>query len=160
MQSECPAPSTPLRSTVARILDRSTPLRLSFSAALGVGLILYLSLRTSPSLVELSWLPDWLSRWADRHGDFRTLIPYAAASSYIGLEACWIFRRSTSLPALIWLLAAYGLLALLCLTELIQIPLSRRTFSWLDLLWGGLGILSGVLPIWIQAQLRKLLGAH
>jgi hypothetical protein len=114
------------------------------------GLIAYLSLRTSPVLAEIAWLPDWLTKWADTHGELRTAVPFFVLSFYIGLEAWLAFPKSRSLPALIWLLGAYGLGALLLLVELLQIPMPDRHFTWGDIGFGLLGILSGGLPVFIR----------
>ena len=83
--------------------------------------ILYLSLRSSPSLQELPWLPDWLGAWADRHGELRTAVAYFAC----GLLCPWVgCRRGEADGFVRWLLSkgvlGCGLLIVLLLTEGVQ----------------------------------------
>jgi hypothetical protein len=113
--------------------------------------ILYLSLRGSPSLREVCWLPEWLSAWADRHGELRTAVPYCAA----GLLCPWLLIRNQARPTgrsqlighgrlvpSLW--AATSLFALLLLTEGAQLVLPNRLASLADIAWGTLGIVAGV----------------
>jgi hypothetical protein len=113
--------------------------------------ILYLSLRGSPSLREVCWLPEWLSAWADRHGELRTAVPYCAA----GLLCPWLLIRNQARPTgrsqlighgrlapSLW--AAASLFALLLLTEGAQLVLPNRLASLADIAWGTLGIVVGV----------------
>jgi hypothetical protein len=116
-------------------------------------LILYLSLRPSPNLEELDWIPRWLSKWGDTHGELRTGVPFFVLSFYIGSEACLAFPKSRSLPALMWLLGFYGLMALLFLAELSQIPMAHRHFTWGDIGFGCLGIILGAAPVFVRGLL-------
>jgi hypothetical protein len=113
--------------------------------------ILYLSLRGSPSLREVCWLPGWLSAWADRHGELRTAVPYCAA----GLLCPWLLTRNQAPPTgrsqlighgrlapILW--AAASLFVLLLLTEGAQLVLPNRLASLADVAWGTLGIVVGV----------------
>jgi hypothetical protein len=113
--------------------------------------ILYLSLRGSPSLREVCWLPEWLSAWADRHGELRTAVPYCAA----GLLCPWLLTRNQARPTgrshpighgrlapSLW--AAASLFALLLLTEGAQLVLPNRLASLADIALGTLGIVVGV----------------
>ena len=113
--------------------------------------ILYLSLRGSPSLREVCWLPEWLSAWADRHGELRTAVPYCAA----GLLCPWLLIRNQARPTgrshpighgrlapSLW--AAASLFALLLLTEGAQLVLPNRLASLADIALGTLGIVVGV----------------
>ncbi|MGB0744363.1 MAG: hypothetical protein ACPGSB_07535, partial [Opitutales bacterium] len=107
--------------------------RIAFILTLAVGLIFWLSLRSSPVLSEIAWFPDWLTLWADRNGNLRTALPFFILSFYIGLESCISFSLSRSLPALMWLLGFYGLFALLLLVEFAQLTMPNRYFSWSDI---------------------------
>jgi hypothetical protein len=114
-------------------------------------IILYLSLRGSPSLREVWWLPEWLSAWADRHGELRTAVPYCAA----GLLCPWLLTRNQARAAgrshpirdgrlALSLWAAVSLFALLLFTEGAQLVLPNRVTSLADVAWGALGIVVGV----------------
>ncbi len=113
--------------------------------------ILYLSLRSSSSLREVWWLPEWLSAWADRHGELRTAVPYCAA----GLLCPWLLTRNQARAAgcshpirdgrlTLRLWAAVSLIALLLFTEGAQLVLPNRVTSLADVAWGALGIVVGV----------------
>jgi hypothetical protein len=113
--------------------------------------ILYFSLRSSPSLREVWWLPEWLSAWADRHGELRTAVPYCAA----GLLCPWLLTRNQARAAgcshpirdgrlTLSLWAAVSLFALLLFTEGAQLVLPNRVTSLDDVAWGALGIVVGV----------------
>ncbi|CAA6696205.1 MULTISPECIES: hypothetical protein [unclassified Lentimonas] len=129
--------------------------RISFAFIFGCLLISYLSLRSSPILMEINWIPNWLSQWADANGngERRTSVPFFALSGYLTLEAMFAFKECRALPWMIWALAAYALFGLLCLTEFIQIWLPERTASWADIGWGTLGIAGGALPL-VLRELR------
>lgn len=129
-------------------------MRIIILSGTGLVLIAYLSLRPSPILSEIGWLPDWLTHWADRHGELRTGVPFFVLSSYWALEVWWRFHLSASLPALLWLLGVYGLGALLGLTELIQIPMPNRHFSWGDISWGMVGSVLGGWPLLLRHAFR------
>jgi hypothetical protein len=104
--------------------------------------ILYLSLRGSPSMRELPWLPGWLSVWADRHGELRTAVPYGAAA----LMCPWLLQVDPHRLAAArrWLYGqALGLFSALLLTEGAQCFLVHRTASLADIAWGTLGIVLG-----------------
>jgi len=96
---------------------------------------------------ELSWLPDWLTHWADRYGNLRTGVPFFVLSFYIALECCGQFRLCRALPNLVWLLAAYVLFALVCGLEAIQFFLPQRSSTLADIAWGSAGILLGGIPL-------------
>ena len=125
--------------------------RTAFAMMIGCALITYLSLRPSPQLSEISWLPAWLSAWADIHGDLRTAVPFFMLSSYLALESWYGFRASRALPNLLWILGLYGLLGILGLTEFIQIWLPQRTASWADIAWGSAGALAGGWPLLLRS---------
>jgi small-conductance mechanosensitive channel len=114
--------------------------------------ILYLSLRSSPSLQELPWLPDWLGAWADRHSELRTAVAYFAC----GLLCPWVgCRRGEADGFVRWLLSKVvlgcGLLIVLLLTEGVQFFLECRVASFADIALGALGIVLGIaLGTWIK----------
>lgn len=110
--------------------------------------ILYLSLRSSPSLSSVDWLPSQLTQWADRNGEFRTFVPYCFASLLL-VAIAFFMGKFCIIPAalekLCILAGGSGLLTLLTLTELAQLALEQRVASWADLGWGSLGIALGMI---------------
>lgn len=101
--------------------------------------------------MEISWLPRWLGHWADRNGELRTAVPFFMLSAYLAIEA-WIgFSKSCSLANLAWLLGAFCLIALLTLTEVLQLVLPLRHFDWADIGFGMIGTLLGGFPLLLRA---------
>ncbi|MDQ8195922.1 hypothetical protein QEH59_15920 [Coraliomargarita sp. SDUM461004] len=127
------------------------------------GLIIYLSLRSSPSMGELAWLPGPIADWADRNGDLRTLVPYALAATLW----CWCLRcyylhkpavQMASEVRLCcgYLLGGFVLLVLLLGTELWQVFLPERHPALGDLFWGSVGIVGGLaVGGWRWSRLTK-----
>lgn len=132
---------------------RNRVVLVSLSVILLIG---YCALRPSPHMREISWLPAWLSGWADRNEDLRTAVPFCALSFYIALEALLVYRNEYYAAWLSWGIAAYGWFLLLCALELLQFTLVQRTASLADLAWGTAGILLGCLPILFGGILHSL----
>ena len=115
--------------------------------------ILYLSLKSSPTLSNIKWLPSWLTAWADRYGEVRTLVPYFASAVLLAPMAFFLPGRPNVadltvrrglLSGRVIRVGAAGVFGLLVLTELIQRNLEQRVASWADIGWGTLGIILGV----------------
>lgn len=140
-------------------------LLVGLAVLIAVGLVLYFSLRSSPALSEITWLPRWLADWADRNGNLRTGVPYLGAS----FLTCWCISLYQQLcPAVMIsagvryfmhvVLGASVWFILLVLTEFMQLWMSKRWACWQDVFWGGCGILLGVLlwgcVAWLCVRLR------
>ena len=133
-------------------------LALGLGVFLSVCLVLYFSLRPSPALSEINWLPQWLASWADRNGNLRTIVPYLGASLLVSLCVSLYEQIFPSISVSVGIrrficlaTGASSLFILLLLTELAQIGLSRRWASWEDVFWGGLGIFLGIL-LWLSVE--------
>jgi VanZ family protein len=129
-----------------------------FLILLSLCLVLYFSLRPSPALSEIVWLPRWLAVWADRHGDLRTGVPYLGMSLLISLcitlydQALPSVLVPSSARRIAFLVFSCGtLFALLVLTEIVQYWMPQRWARWQDVFWGGTGILVGIF-IWSAAE--------
>lgn len=132
--------------------------RIPLAIISGCLLIAYFSLRSSPILTEVGWLPHWLSQWAGagNNGERRTSVPFFVLSFYLACEAILSIKHCRALPFMLWGLAAYALFGLLCITEFVQIWLPQRTASWADIIWGSLGIIAGSLPLLFRFYLGIL----
>lgn len=98
---------------------------------------LYLSLRSSPLMVGVLWIPPAVASWADHNSDLRTAVPYALLAFLVPWIGGWIKLRYC---------APFGFLALtllLAATESSQFLLEKRSPSWLDIGWGMAGIAGG-----------------
>lgn len=106
--------------------------------------VVYLSLRASPSMQEISWLPRELAGWADRHAHLRHAVGFVLVSmfalSLLGARG----RGSSHRKIPDFLRSDSPILAALCLLvavlELAQLFLPRRSCDWEDILAGMCGI--------------------
>ena len=116
-------------------------------AALGLGALAYLSLRPSPFLTEIGWIPRWLSQWADHHGVLRNAVAFLALGLFV---FTWVGRRPPHALAL----AAFAIVI-----EVPQIWLPQRVFDGRDIgaSLGGIGL--AWLLVWVARQLGRLRGA-
>ena len=102
-------------------------------------LTLYLSLKASPEMKSVSWIPPFLAEWADRNSDLRTAVPYAL----LGIMVSWITSNQKPGRRRQLLIGVGVLVFLLLATESMQLLLQGRTGSWQDLAWGMAGIAGG-----------------
>ena len=106
--------------------------------------IALVTLETSPQMTMVSWIPKFVSRWADAEPTFRNFPPYALATLLSTLTALtWIRPRTRSHGLLI-------ILGMLCLWALLgtglecaQLWLPYRKFDLLDITWSVVGALAG-----------------
>ena len=100
----------------------------------------YLTLRPSPILNELPWLPDWLGHWADANGDLRTAVPFFLLSLLWAVGGRRLRGRSWARR---WVSGFAGIWLLLLVTESLQLLIPSRNFSLLDIAWGTIGFAIG-----------------
>jgi VanZ family protein len=106
--------------------------------------IALVTLETSPQMTTVSWIPKFVSRWADAEPTFRNFPPYALATLLSTLTAMtWIKPRTRTHGLLI-------ILGMLCLWALLgtglecaQLWLPYRKFDLLDITWSVVGALAG-----------------
>jgi VanZ family protein len=106
--------------------------------------IALVTLETSPQMTTVSWIPIFVSRWADAEPTFRNFPPYALATLLSTLTALtWIRPRTRAHGLLI-------ILGMLCLWTLLgtglecaQLWLPYRKFDLLDITWSVVGTLAG-----------------
>ena len=106
--------------------------------------IALVTLETSPQMTMVSWIPKFISRWADAEPTFRNFPPYALATLLSTLTAMtWIKPRTRTQGLLI-------ILGMLCLWTLLgtglecaQLWLPYRKFDLLDITWSVVGALAG-----------------
>jgi len=102
------------------------------------------TLETSPHMTTVSWIPKFISRWADAEPTFRNFPPYALATLLSTLTAlAWIRPRTRRQGLLV-------ILGMLCLWTLLgtglecaQLWLPYRKFDLLDITWSVVGTLAG-----------------
>lgn len=114
-------------------------LRLAALGALGV--VAFLALRSSPWLGELSWMPRWLSDWADRNGDLRNLPAFA------GLAAVLVLGLGRRWGGIVAATSAVGL-------EAAQVFIAGRVFGWADIAWSLVGVALVLGPLALLANIR------
>lgn len=115
---------------------------LVFVAVLACAVIAFLTLRTSPYVGELPFIPSWLGVWADSHGNLRNLPAFFLLTLFL-------------VPALGRLHA--GLLAaILSITlELAQLLRPGRTFDWADICWSLVGVVLAVAGVWGAVKWKR-----
>jgi hypothetical protein len=113
-------------------------------ALVGMGLCVYLSLRASPALNTVSWLPHGVARWADAHGRFDNFPAY-------GLVALPLFLLATGTRRQ---LAIFVIMTMfIALLEFAQRTIPTRHCDIWDLIYGGLGLATA----WAVAAGGKIL---
>ncbi len=101
--------------------------------------ICYFSWVPNPRMQAIWWIPRWLAKWADVHGEVRTAIPFIALGAVLG-AGC---RRLTSSAA--WLAAIWGGLCLAATgIELVQLNMPTRTFDPADIAYAAAGSALGI----------------
>jgi len=117
---------------------------LALLSVLLLAAIVWVTLETSPQMTTVSWIPKFVSRWADAEPTFRNFPPYALATLLSTLTAlAWIRPRTRTHSLLI-------ILGMLCLWTLLgtglecaQLWLPYRKFDLLDITWSLVGVLAG-----------------
>ena len=119
----------------------------------GVTLAAYLSLRRSSWLGSIHWIPRWLARWSDHHGNIRNFPAFfAMALPFLFALRCARIR--------IWTMLALGAVA--ALLELSQRFIPTRSASLDDVFasWAGLlvawALVEGIrfCATWLRRKLR------
>lgn len=128
------------------ITNYQRPMRLFLStlSLLLLAAIVWVTLASLPQMTTVSWIPKYISRWADAEPTFRNFPPYAIATLLSTLTAlAWIMpctRRQGLLVILgmlcLWTLLGTGL-------ECAQLWLPYRKFDLLDITWSVVGALAG-----------------
>lgn len=111
----------------------TAPRRFAFLLLLiGLAALSYLSLRASPYLQNVTWMPPFLGRWADQHGILRNTAAFFVFGLFV--FAC-IGRRWAH---------ALALSVFATTIEVAQLWLPHRAFDLKDIAAG----LAGILAAW------------
>lgn len=104
----------------------------------GIGLAAFLSLRSSPAISTVRWIPQWLSHWADAHGRFDNFpayglvsLPFYLISSHFGTQLSIFLALAT----------------FVVLLECVQILIPSRHCDGYDMVWGILGVLAAWMAV-------------
>ncbi|GAB4035405.1 VanZ family protein [Spirosoma gilvum] len=120
---------------------------------LGVAFILYLSWQPSYDFKNLWFMPEWLTRWTDKHenGNLRTAVPFF----FMGF-AGGVIPSSHPRPFYRWAIIWLILVVIVALAEAGQLLIPSRFPSWEDIGWGSLGAFAGMVAgILVYFILRK-----
>jgi len=101
----------------------------------GVGAVTLLSLRSSPAISTVRWIPQPIARWADRHGRSCNFVAYGI----VGLPLLMLTPSPRRQLGIV-LLMSLGIAAL----EVIQFALPSRVCDVWDIFYG----VNGVLTAW------------
>jgi hypothetical protein len=114
------------------------------AGAIGVALAIYLSVRHSPAMTTVRWLPRFIAVWADHHGRFCNFPAYAMLAVPFLMVTTGALRRAC---------VAALLVVFVALLELVQLWIPTRVADLWDIVWGG----AGILAVWgIFEAVRKL----
>jgi hypothetical protein len=110
-----------------------------------IGIFGFLAWRGSPYLAEITWIPEWLGRWADANGVVRNLPAFAMLTTVIilifGLQSRVVVLASVMMAAVV--------------LELGQWWLPGRVFDWKDVLTSWLGVGVGFIFSEALARVRR-----
>lgn len=102
-----------------------------------LGLFVFLSLRPTPVISEVGWLPKTITGWADRHGNLRHLLAALVLTSAAHALCAWC-RNGVSRNA--FLVVSGGCGVFVVVLELLQAWQPGRVCDWRDIGWGLAGV--------------------
>jgi hypothetical protein len=100
---------------------------------IGVMMGIYLSVRPSPALATVWWLPHFISLWADHHGVLRNFPAYAMLAFPFLMMTPGVLQRACAVA----FLAVFA-----ALMEIIQLWIPTRFADMRDILWSWIGLLA------------------
>jgi glycopeptide antibiotics resistance protein len=112
------------------------------AGVVGIGLVIFLSLRSSPAISSVRWVPGIISHWADRHGRACNFPAYGMlAVPFLMITST--FRQQARV---------IGLLALLIISlEFAQRAIPTRVCDLGDVAWGWAGLVAA----WVICEAFK-----
>jgi len=117
-----------------------------------VAVVFYFSWQPDPHIGSNSYFPKWLREWTNAYGNLRTAVPFVFLGAV--LESEFIKIQNPVITRLYLMLAS---ILVVTIAELGQLALPLRHFDWMDILWGTIGSLCGMLLTigfkWIVARL-------
>lgn len=100
---------------------------------LGIGVVTFLSLRSSPAISTVWWIPRFVANWADRHGRFDNFPAY-------GMMGVPFFMIASAFRRQVWVFAVLSLIIISL--ELTQLAIPTRHCDVWDMFWGCMGLLA------------------
>jgi glycopeptide antibiotics resistance protein len=116
----------------------------------GIGMVSFLSLRPTPAISTLRWMPKFIANWADRHGQFDNFPAYMA----MGVPFFMIisgFRRQ------MWTIAILS--AFIVSLELTQLAIPTRHCDVADMFWGSMGVAAAWAVCEVLKRFRITIGS-
>lgn len=107
---------------------------------IGIGLVFLLSWVSSPHLSELSFIPNGVSKWADRQDNdtIRTGVPFFGLGFLLAL---YLYNKN---KFIYWLYGLVFLIIVVVIAELGQYFILSRITDIKDILWGIIGSTIGL----------------
>jgi len=93
--------------------------------------VTFLSLRSSPAISTVRWIPRFIANWADRHGRVDNL----PANGMMGVP---FFLMASTFRRQLWSVAILSLF--IVSLELAQLAIPTRHCDIGDMVWGSLGL--------------------
>lgn len=110
----------------------------------GVGLAIYLSVKPSPSMTAVRWLPHFMTEWANHHGQSCNFPAYALLAMPFLMLSPRVLQRALVTASLAILVASM---------EIAQIWIPTRFADGWDIFWGW----SGLLASWAAFEVVSLI---
>jgi glycopeptide antibiotics resistance protein len=123
--------------------------------AIIIGAVFYFSWLSDPRFLNETYLPNWLLDWSNRYYNLRTAIPFVVfgfllqyySKEHESLEMSAISFRYVRNVSIV--------VAVVCIAELGQLFIHKRSPDLLDVFFGILGSLSGALFYNLLKRLRN-----
>jgi hypothetical protein len=110
----------------------------------GLGLAIFLSVKSSPCMSAVRWLPHFITAWADRHGRLCNFPAFAMLAIPFLAFAPGLLNRACVTASLAIFVAAL---------EIFQIWIPTRSADEWDVFWGW----SGLLTSWAVFEATQLM---
>jgi hypothetical protein len=109
----------------------------------GIGVVAFLSLRSSPAISTVRWIPRFIANWADRHGRFDNFPAY-------GMMGVPFFMTNPTLRRQLWSIVILSLF--IVSLELAQLAIPTRHCDIWDMFWGSMGLVAA----WADCEVLKI----
>jgi hypothetical protein len=103
------------------------------AGVVGVGLAIFLSVRSSPAMMTVAWLPKWVGHWLDQYGRFRNFPAFAMLAIPFLIITPKFLQRACIIVLLAMLVDSL---------ELVQLFIPTRYAEGWDIFWGWAGLLA------------------
>jgi len=106
---------------------------------IGTAIIFYLSWLPKPNIGTLPYFPGWLGKWIDANGNLRTAVPFVFLGAIMEM---WFHKKMEFPQRPLFILSI--LIFIVSAAEIGQLFIPERHFDWIDIVWGTVGSVAGI----------------